>query len=392
MKLKSMDQVLAAIKICDVIIKNGQEQIVCLYYDRNLCNCPIVLFKSDWCINFFLLKALELMPVPCVEHKLLARALFEKTKEGDYIDAVYMQAVAKIYSNLCKFKDEKEDFEEELNKDIRTQLYELEAAVCKRVEKKFWKNRIQYQNKHSSENEVREQLQKCFSKLVDVYDMDYKLKYNTAKAIYEYYLEPKVKEYNLDLWLLVMLSTSDQKIYVGNSSVFHSFEMNEVGTACEFVKTLTETTCNELIRKINKYCEEFKINPRLYAIAENSIKTMLEMNFNSEGIEFGFHDTNKTAFLAYLRDRITPSMMYEVCISYNEFIRNPEAFKQLIEEPRVLRRWNFWSRRKKYREELFDERFSSKNEEEMKNRKAQQIIQEQIAKLSDAQTIQELLI
>ena len=28
MKLKSMDQVLAAIKICDVIIKNGQEQIV----------------------------------------------------------------------------------------------------------------------------------------------------------------------------------------------------------------------------------------------------------------------------------------------------------------------------------------------------------------------------
>ena len=157
-----------------------------------------------------------------------------------------------------------------------------------------------------------------------------------------------------------MLSTSDQKIYVGNSSVFHSFEMNEVDAACEFVKTLTETTCNELIRKINKYCEEFKINPRLYAIAENSIKTMLEMNFNTEGIEFGFYDTNKTAFLAYLRDRKTPSIMYEVCISYNEFIRNPEAFKQLIEEPRVLRRWNFWSRRKKYREELFDERFKTR--------------------------------
>ena len=75
-----------------------------------------------------------------------------------------------------------------------------------------------------------------------------------------------------------------QKIYVGNSSVFHSFEMNEVDPTCEFVKILTETTCNE-------------------------------------------------------------------------FIRNPEAFKQLIEEPRVLRKWNFWSRRKKYREELFDDRF-----------------------------------
>ena len=98
------------------------------------------------------------------------------------------------------------------------------------------------------------------------------------------YLETKVKEFNLDLWLLVMLSTSDQKIYVGNSSVFHSFEMNEVDAACEFVKTLTETTCNE-------------------------------------------------------------------------FIRNPESFKQLIEEPKVLRKWNFWSRRKKYREELFDDRF-----------------------------------
>ncbi len=366
MKLKSMNHVLSVIIRCDVIIKNGQEQFVGLYYDRVRFDRPIVLFKCDWGLNYYLSKALELMSVPCVEQKLLARALFN-TKEGDFIDTIYFSEVASIYRSLPAFSDEKEDFDEELNNDVLLQLYQLEKDICKRAEKKFWKKRIKNQIvKHIkiqinavSDDNVREELQKSISELAARYEMDYRIIHNASQSTDEYYLESEVEEHNFDLWIMVMLSTKDQKIYVGNRTIFQSFEMKNVDLACEYIKTLAETTCTELVQKTNQYCDEFKINPRLYDIAENTLKTMLKMNYNWNGIEYGFYGSNKTAFMTYLRDQDDPSRMYEICITYNELLRNPDAFKQLIENPKIVRKWNFWSRRKKYREELFDEKFQT---------------------------------
>ena len=367
MKLKSMNHVLSVIIRCDVIIKNGQEQFVGLYYDRVRFDRPIVLFKCDWGLNYYLSKALELMSVPCVEQKLLARALFNNTKEGDFIDTIYFSEVASIYRNLPAFSDEKEDFDEELNNDVLHQLYQLEKDICKRAEKKFWKKRIKNQIvKHIkiqinavSDDNVREELQKSISELAARYEMDYRIIHNASQSTDEYYLESEVEEHNFDLWIMVMLSTKDQKIYVGNRTIFQSFEMKNVDLACEYIKTLAETTCTELVQKTNQYCDEFKINPRLYDIAENTLKTMLKINYNWNGIEYGFYGSNKTAFMTYLRDQDDPSRMYEICITYNELLRNPDAFKQLIENPKIVRKWNFWSRRTKYPEELFDEKFQT---------------------------------
>ena len=359
MKLKSMIHVLSVINKCDVIIKNGQDQFVGLYYDRVRFDRPIVLFKCDWGLNYYLSKALELMPVSCVEHKPLARALFNNTKEGDFIDTIYFSEVASIYRNLPAFCDEKEDFDEELNNDVLLQLYQLEKDICKRAEKKFWKQRIKNQAEEKSVDTVREKLQKKVSELASKYEMDYRIIHNASQSSDEYYLESEVEEHNFDLWIMVMLSTKDQKIYVGNRTIFQSFEMDNVDVVCEYVKTLAETTCTDLVQKINQYCDEFKINPRLYDIAENTLKTMLKMNYNWYGIEYGFYGSNKTAFMTYLRDQDDPSRMYEICITYNELLRNPDAFKKLIEKPKIVRKWNFWSRRKKYRKELFDEKFQT---------------------------------
>ena len=210
-----------------------------------------------------------------------------------------------------------------------------------------------------SDDNVREELQKSISELAARYEMDYRIIHNASQSTDEYYLESEVEEHNFDLWIMVMLSTKDQKIYVGNRTIFQSFEMKNVDLACEYIKTLAETTCTELVQKTNQYCDEFKINPRLYDIAENTLKTMLKINYNWNGIEYGFYGSNKTAFMTYLRDQDDPSRMYEICITYNELLRNPDAFKQLIENPKIVRKWNFWSRRKKYREELFDEKFQT---------------------------------
>ncbi|EID84027.1 hypothetical protein MSI_25490 [Treponema sp. JC4] len=56
MKLKSMNHVLSLIRRCDVILKNGQEQFVGLYFDTANYDRPIVLFKYDGGFNYFCLK------------------------------------------------------------------------------------------------------------------------------------------------------------------------------------------------------------------------------------------------------------------------------------------------------------------------------------------------
>ena len=358
MKLKSMNHVLTVIKWCDVIIKNGQEQFVGLYYDRERFDCPIVRFKCDWELNYYLSKVFEFFPIPCVEQKMLTRALFANTAEGAYINSNYFTEVAKIYSNLYRFKNNKEDFDEELNNHVLLQLYHLETDICKRAEKKFWKQQIKNQTEEVSDDKVRKKLQKSISEIAAKYEMDYRVIHNASQSTDEYYLESEVEEHNFDLWLMVMLSSKEQKIYVGNRTIFQSFEMKNVDLACEYIKTLAETTCTELVQKTNKFCDEFKINPRLYDIAENTLKTMLKMNYNRKGIEYGFN-SDKTVFETYLRDQNDPSRMYEIVISYNELLRNPDAFKKLIENPKIVRKWNFWSHRKKYRKELFDEKFKT---------------------------------
>ena len=398
MKLKSMNHVLAAINRCDVILKNGQEQFVGLYYDEVNFDRPIVLFKCDWGFNYYLSKALELMPVPCVEHKPLARALFENTKEGDYIDVKYMNAVAIVYSNLDKFKNrkDKEDFDEELYNDITTQLYQLESDICKSAEKKFLKKKIQEPKIQYSADIVLDRINKAIQKISEETGFDYKIIHNASKETYEFYLETLLEEYDFDIWVMVMVSIPDQKIYIGNRCIFKTYELSEAAVAVAYIWMLTKT-CNEKLRKdVKTFCEEFEINPRLFDIAKYSIKTMLTMNYNYTGIEYGIDDSMKTQVMVYLKEKVPAEpetemntinqgskyrlifknlpgldkkeksrkkqqgpMMYEVCITYNEFMRNPDAFKKFIEEPKVLKKWNFWSRRKKYNQKYFDEKFQT---------------------------------
>lgn len=361
MKLKSMNHVLAAINRCDVILKNGQEQFVGLYYDEVNFDRPIVLFKCDWGFNYYLSKALELMPVPCVENKLLARALFQDTKEGDYIDVKYINEVVVVYSHLDKFKNrkDKEDFDEELYNDVRTQLYQLESDICKSAEKKFLKKEAKEIKVLSSADKSLEFIQTAIPKIAEESGFDYKVIHNAAKGTYEFYLETVLEEYEFDLWVMAMVSMPDQKIYVGNRCLFRNFELSEAALAVEYIKVLIKTSNEKLRKDVKTFCDEFEINPRLFDITKNSIKTMLEMNYNYSGIEYGINDSMKTQVMVYLQDINDNAKMFEVCITYNEFSRNPDAFKKFIEEPKVQKKWNFWSRRKKYNQKYFDEKFQT---------------------------------
>lgn len=342
MKLKSMNNILSVIRNCDVILKNGQEQYVGLYYDMVNFDQPIVLFKYNSVFNYFLLKALELMPVLCVEHKILAKALFENTTEGNYVDDTYLHAVAKVYSNLPKFKDKKESFDEELNNDVVTQLYQLEEDIFKCAEKNFMPKIVDNEDKHISIDDARELLDKNIIELSKEYGMECKIIHNDSNNTYEYYLATVIEEYDFDLWLIVMLVSNNQKIYIGNRSVFRSFDLCETEIAVEYVKHLLQITNVKLKRNIKIYCEDFKLNPRCFDIARNGIKTILEMNYKCTEIEYGINFSMKTYIMIYLEDKKNTKKMYKICITYNEFLRNPDALKKIIQKPKYQNKWNFW--------------------------------------------------
>ncbi|WP_192807777.1 EscU/YscU/HrcU family type III secretion system export apparatus switch protein, partial [Treponema sp. JC4] len=295
-----MNKVLLAIKICDVILKNGQEQFVGLYFYSDKFERPIVLCKYNGGFNYFLSKVLEIIPVPCIEHKTLSRAIFENTKQGDYIDDSYIQAVAKVYSNLQKFKDKQESFDEELNNDVVAQLYLLEEDIFKCAEKKFSPKTVNNENQQICIDGVRELLVKHMSEFSEEYDMDCKITHNASNNTDEYYLETVIEEYNFDLWVIVMISSLDQKIYVGNRCVFRSFDLCEAEIAVEYVKHLLQLTNEKLKRNIKIFCEEFNINQKQYEIVCNSIISILEKKQKEKNIDIGYDYADKTVMSIYL--------------------------------------------------------------------------------------------
>lgn len=63
---------------------------------------------------------------------------------------------------------------------------------------------------------------------------------------------------------------------------------------------------------------------------------------------------------ALVKARKGPSM-FEVLITYNEFLRHPDVFKDFIKEPKKLTKWNFWCKEMKYKQEKFEKKYQREN-------------------------------
>ena len=81
------------------------------------------------------------------------------------------------------------------------------------------------------------------------------------------------------------------------------------------------------------------------------------MNYNQNGIEYGF-SSDTTVFQIYLRNK-EKNTMYRIVITYKEFLRNPNIFKEFIRAPHKIKKWNFWCNEKKYKPEFFDKKFQT---------------------------------
>ena len=358
---ESITKILSQIEHCDVILTYSNQCFVGLYYDENTMQVPIVMCRYSGSITFWIRKLAQMNNVLCIEDKPLAHALYEDTKESFGISAMYLNAVAVVYINLMRFykKDNPDNditFSERLDYDVYKQLVRTEYKYYKRAEKSFTK-KVQTTIAHDEKFD-EEKLIQAIKEIANYYKFELQISNCWEANAIGFYIESKLEDYNVEVWQMVIISYSEQKVYIGTRNVFKDFDFSESKQAILFLQELVKEG-DKCLKAIGiKWCEEFDINPRVYDVSVNSIRTLLEINFNNTGIEYGCNVSDTTVFTVYLNAPET-NKMYEICMTYKEFLRNPQALKEIISSPKKQNKWNFWCRIRKYNPKFFEEKIQT---------------------------------
>ena len=357
---------------CDVIITDGYKHFIGVFYDKDKFPAPIVVCKYSEEYICFLKKIAEILEIPCIEDEETARTLSEEVEPGDVIPEKLYRTLSRIYIKLQESgcwednsgKSSGENFLQHLNNDMCNKIFSLEKCCYRRAEKEFFKSA---DNKQSFKGNVSRYFEDELHDLAEKYRLNYQIAYYKAYELDVLYLELFIKEVDLDFCQLVFIHKPEQKIYVGSRTLFREFDFCEAETALRFFKVLVETCNGRLKKGVLKHSKEFQINPREYVIAHDSMKAILETSYNQTGKEYGSR-SNTTVFVIYFKkedlyvagDSETPQKkspkMYEIALTYKEFLRNPDFFRKFITTPHKMEKWNFWCRERKYNPECFKEK------------------------------------
>lgn len=388
---KSIKHIISVLAKCDVILCNGKELFIGLYCKKNNSSLPIVLFKGSRNFNDYILRFIELLDIPCIENKILSTILYEEVREKKYVPEKYLSQVQEIYKSLSYFK-EKDDFvcPRSLRKNVAYQVNNLESFIYhvsgrKYLRKNKWPPIF---GEHVSDDICDKILF-----LVEYYKLNCKIFHNETYYTTEFYLElwnPKKKKL---FWILFIVHVSKQTMFIYNNSLFFCLRMTDINLALNYIYLFFQRNNEPAKKNINKKQGESEISSRLYDMACNSIKTLLELNYNQSGTKYSYDDSSKIFMKIYLKEKPDSlwnnyyqfemkretskikqfyymmmdlrerkkrdrkkRIMYTVCIAYKEFLRNSEEFKQLIRSPKVKKQKNFWCRISNYKSEYFEEK------------------------------------
>ena len=355
---KSIFHEIDKIRMCNLILSNGEDRFVGLYYEYNsTMAAPVVLCKGSWNINNFFRSFLDRNGIPCVDNFLISNEIYERIEIGVTISTEFWTPIAQYYSGIINKKEEEEswDFIHKLNEDVFSQISSLERHVFKRKANRFFKdlenNKDQF--KENSNKNFRERV----IDLAKKYEIDYRIIHNEASKTDEIYLEYYLEEYDLDFWQMIFVSKEERKIYFATRTLCYNFDIAETEVVIGFINVILETTKGSLKKHVTKYCEEFRMNTRLNEIAHNTITTIIEQNLKQLGIEYSYSfDTTVFSLYIFKPNDINNSTMYEIVITYKEFLRDPEFFKSFIQNPKKMKKWNFWCKERKYNQKYFEEK------------------------------------
>lgn len=355
---KTMTEALDKIASCDLVLTNSEEGLVGLYYNSLIHEAPVVLCKYSRYMTFYIRKIAEINGIICFEDKFLAKVLLEETKTGHVIPKMYWCLIAGLYSRINKPKIENNlSFDEKLNNEVYKHIIKYEQKHYRKIQKNYFNNltspeKLQIAN-------VQKYCIKEIKKLACSYNFEFSKKNYYSYEATEICLETRLNKYAVDFWWFIMLNKKDEQIYIGTRNLVKIFDFEEAYNAIGFLQVLIKENQEHIINAALTYCKEFAINPKTYDIATSSIKTLLELNYNQNGIEYGCNISGTTVFEVFLRKPagINNQRMFRICGTYMEFIRDPSAFKKLIAAPKKKYKWNFWCRDYKYNPKVFAVKF-----------------------------------
>lgn len=346
--MKNKLKQLLYLKYCTLILSNEKNQIIGIGFEIYEDIGPYLVFKEDSpALCQFFIEVAKNVEINIVENSPIVKELFEHVKEDYYIPEEYYEYFAKVYARFYNTTITQSGFDEELQKDIYRAVYRNEKDIFMRIYKKWLKaskTGLSDQNEYNTIN-LKESLQQ----LAKADDFKLNESYDSLLNIHKFLFIHYDDEEKIDFWFLVIVDDIG-KILVGNRYVLHSFDAGKADYALGLVKAFLEKK-KRILKNRKAYIKDFTIPLKLYDFAVNSIKIMLEINSQQNGFEFCIID-NKAIATIYLHKRFSRKM-YIIVMSYREFMKNPDVFKELIAKPYRKKEWNFWCREYKYKKEHF---------------------------------------
>jgi len=346
---------------CDVFLSDGEQTLLGMSFDREFDSAPVLTFKSQGRTAYYSLRLIKKLGIPCFEKKSLTKKLSD-LKKGETIPETYYRDLAIVYSKLDKFKEEDNSklSEMKISEDINNQLYLLEKDVNTAVFKDYSKKHKQDQDQpaekmHSSYPDFLESFKKKVASLSKEYGFKYRYYHNKKNDndIDEFCLTLTLKDYNINFYYLVFLSQQEQKIYIETRDFFKAFDMDQSNYSLGLIEEMLEGYSKKIKKDAEVYCKEFESNPKISDIVHNSIKSILEKNYQEMKLEYGYYHNNIINTIV-LRKKDDSSRMFEISITNKAFMSDVKFFEEFISAPKLRKVWNFWCKEKKYNPEVFD--------------------------------------
>lgn len=337
---------LPLLRQCDLVLFNGNENLVGLVYDNSKSLAPIIRCAYNGKFTYLVHNILKDYGVPCVEAKLLTKAL-SQFSTGYELTYKYYKLIAKYYRKI-EFLDI-DSKEAALKKDITEQHIRLEREVYKCALGKAVKN---FKISSVEIYDINTYLKCELKELCDLYSYKLSIANNSSFYSSEFTLSSR-DDYDNPINNYVFVSKDKSSIYIANKSFFYEVTSNsDVPLVIDIVRAIMSAENKELRKSKRKYHSEFDINQKSIEIATAGIISFLYFT----RVKYKYEAT-PTVMVIYLEKKKTvqkaPKRMYKICITYKEFLRNPRKFSEFVENPVVFEKWNFWCKELKYREDCF---------------------------------------
>ncbi|MBR5032435.1 MAG: hypothetical protein IKX70_02045 [Treponema sp.] len=333
---------------CDVILSN-EEQIMGIVYRNGNKKKPHANIGYSWSLfKYFIFQVATVLGIPCIENKLLVKAIFDDGK----ISKKYLPVFETIYDKLTHFINKRDglSFQEQLQQDIEGEKHYFGYRYFKKI---VYKNLRSFRN--SSCHEI-DDFENEILKLAQSNNFEINRECNTKLIITSFFLKYYEETENIfdvnkpDFWLMVFMC--GDSVYVGNQYFFQYFESNEKVYALDLITKIIESRKN-FCYWINKQNTEFDISQNDYESVLQSFKKILSENYKHYGIRYGYN-VDKTVLIAFLENQRNQQRVYKIAITYKQFLKNSEAFKQMIENSHISNKWNFPCEEIAYKENYFE--------------------------------------